>query len=247
MKVGYSKMLFAGNTKGTPFLSVLGSIIILLVCAALYLLGRVNCAQFLVLFLGLEGTVLLASSISIQSPGIGDGFWGKFKWTLFEFPKYQSPASFNPFLFYSGLLLILLGPIISAFLGLADSTPFVSRLDTSWLDFFPTTVTKTQEHSVQTRDIIYGTGIILTFGLGVWNLITNYRMKQRTTFINTVTSQRIMWIEQLRQDISKFSGLTHSWHFSEMEGKAGEERILQEIDRLRHVIRLRLNPEGNYD
>jgi len=95
--------------------------------------------------------------------------------------------------------------------------------------------------------MIYGIGILLTVALGVWNLVTNYRATRRTSFINTVTSQRVKWIEQLRQDISAFSGLTHTWCFSELEGKPEEAEVTKEIDRLRHVIRLRLNPEGFHD
>ena len=61
------------------------------------------------------------------------------------------------------------------------------------------------------------------------------------------TSERVKWIEQLRQDISSFSGLIHTWCFSGFSGKAEENGVLQEIDRLRHVIRLRLNPDGTHD
>lgn len=100
---------------------------------------------------------------------------------------------------------------------------------------------------MDTKDIVYGLGIILTFALGVWNLVTNLRARRRTSFINTVTSQRVKWIEQLRQDIAAFSGLTHTWHFSQLEGKPEEVEMLKEIDRLRHVIRLRLNPDGTHD
>ena len=35
--------------------------------------------------------------------------------------------------------------------------------------------------------------ILLTFLLGVWNLIYNFRNAKRTTFINTVTSERQLW------------------------------------------------------
>ncbi len=97
------------------------------------------------------------------------------------------------------------------------------------------------------KEIIYGLGILLTFALGVWNLIANYHATRRTSFINTVTSQRVKWIEQLRQDISSFSGLTHTWCCSELEGKPEETEMLKEIDRLRHVIRLRLNPDATHD
>jgi hypothetical protein len=97
------------------------------------------------------------------------------------------------------------------------------------------------------KDIVYVISIILTFILGVWNLVVNYRNTRRTNFINTVTSQRVKWIEQLRQDISTYSGLTYTWCASSMEGKPQEFEMVKEVDRLRHVIRLRLNPNGEYD
>jgi len=100
---------------------------------------------------------------------------------------------------------------------------------------------------MEAKDIIYGLGILLTFALGVWNLVSNYRASRRTSFINTVTAQRVKWIEQLTQDISAFSGLTHTWCFSELEGKPEEAEVLKEIDRLHHIIRLRLNPSGTHD
>lgn len=100
---------------------------------------------------------------------------------------------------------------------------------------------------IEPKDIIYGIGILLTFIIGIWNLASNYRASRRTSFINTVTSQRVKWIEQLRQDIAAFCGLTYTWCFSDIEGKPEEYEILREIDKLRHVIRLRLNPTGEYD
>ncbi|WP_128003669.1 hypothetical protein [Piscinibacter defluvii] len=100
---------------------------------------------------------------------------------------------------------------------------------------------------MELKDIGLFAGVAVTFVLGVWNAITNHRVSKRTTFVNTVTSQRIKWIEQLRQDIGAFSGLVYYWSHSELEGKAGEGEVLKELDRLRHVIRLRLNPAGEHD
>ena len=100
---------------------------------------------------------------------------------------------------------------------------------------------------METKDIVYALSIFLTFLIGVWNLVLNYRTTRKTSFINTVTSQRVKWIEQLRQDISSFSGLTRTWCISELEGKPQEYEVLKEIDRLRHVIRLRLSPKEEYD
>ncbi len=96
---------------------------------------------------------------------------------------------------------------------------------------------------METKDIVYAISILLTFLIGVWNLVLNYRTTRKTSFINTVTSQRVKWIEQLRQDIATFSGLTRTWCFSDLEGKPQEFEVLKEIDKLRHVIRLRLNPD----
>jgi len=86
------------------------------------------------------------------------------------------------------------------------------------------------------KDFLYSVGIFVTFSLGVWNVFNN----RRTTYINTITSERIKWLEQLRQDISRFVGLTHTWHMSELGPKSD---VLKEIDKLRYLIRLRLNPD----
>lgn len=100
---------------------------------------------------------------------------------------------------------------------------------------------------MEPKDYVLAAGVVVTLLLGVWNAVVNHRSNRRTTFINTVTSQRIKWIEQLRQDIGAFCGLAYHWSHSEMEGKQGEGDMLKELDRLRHVIRLRLNPLGEHD
>jgi hypothetical protein len=100
---------------------------------------------------------------------------------------------------------------------------------------------------MDTKDVVYAIGILLTFALGVWNLVVNYRNTRRANFINTVTAQRVKWLEQIRQDISTFCGLTYTWCHSGLAGTPQEHEMLKEIDRLRHVIRLRLNPDGTHD
>ena len=93
------------------------------------------------------------------------------------------------------------------------------------------------------KDIFFFLGILLTFLLGVWNVINNYRTARRTTFINTVTAERVKWIENLRTNISNFCGLTYTWCASNLEGKEEEKEIVKKIDVLRHYIRLQLNPD----
>lgn len=100
---------------------------------------------------------------------------------------------------------------------------------------------------MEAKDYIYAAGIGVTFILGVWNFFQGYRATRKASFVNTVTSQRVKWIEQIRQDIAAFSGLTHTWCQSGLEGTAEEVTVLKELDRLRHLIRLRLNPDGTLD
>ena len=45
---------------------------------------------------------------------------------------------------------------------------------------------------MEAKDVIYALGILLTFALCFRNFIANYRGTRRTSFINTVTSQRAM-------------------------------------------------------
>jgi hypothetical protein len=100
---------------------------------------------------------------------------------------------------------------------------------------------------VEPKDYIYALAILVTLGLGVWNLVQGHRATRKASFINTVTAQRVLWIEQMRQDVSQFVGLTHTWAMSSHERTQPEAEVLKEIDRLRHVIRLRLNPDDTPD
>ena len=100
---------------------------------------------------------------------------------------------------------------------------------------------------METKDIVVAVGMAVTFVLGLWNLWINLENNKRTTFVNTVTSQRIKWIEQLRQDLGAFSGHVYHWCFTDIKDEEDKRKIVEEIDRLRYVIRLRLNPEGDRD
>jgi len=100
---------------------------------------------------------------------------------------------------------------------------------------------------METKDWVLAAGVVVTLLLGIWNAVVSYRANKRTTFVNIVTSQRIKWIEQLRQDIGAFCGLAYHWSHTDLVGKPEEAELLKEVDRLRHVVRLRLNPQGAHD
>ena len=100
---------------------------------------------------------------------------------------------------------------------------------------------------IEAKDVVAFIGLLVTLVLGIYNLIQNYQTSRRTTFINTVTSERVKWIEKLRQSISTFCGLAHYWRFSTVRGSEDERKKIEEIDKLRHLIVLQLNPHGTVD
>jgi hypothetical protein len=112
---------------------------------------------------------------------------------------------------------------------------------------WPVRHTAPSQEEQKMKDAVFSLSLIFTFLLGVWNIVNNYRMARRTAFINTVTAERIKWIEKLRDNISSFCGLTHTWRQSELEGKPDELDVVKRLGKLRYLIRLQLNPAGASD
>lgn len=98
-----------------------------------------------------------------------------------------------------------------------------------------------------TTEIVTLISIGITFFVGVFNLIITFRNVRKTTFINSVTASRIKYIQELRESISKFCGLAHSYanRIYKLEYKDIWE-LHKEADNLRFLIRLYLNPEDDY-
>jgi hypothetical protein len=94
---------------------------------------------------------------------------------------------------------------------------------------------------METKDYIYTIGILLTFLVSICNLIHTWRISKKTLFINCVTAERVNWIKNVRVNIATFCGLTHHFHWSQIDNRQ-KENILKQIDRLRMLIRLQLNP-----
>lgn len=102
-------------------------------------------------------------------------------------------------------------------------------------------------------------GVLLTFIASAWNLRMTYRAATESRFINTVTAERVKWMMELRTNMSKFCGAVHSWMSIYANAPAPEKEttkrmpdpqemeLLKEIDRLRYLIRLQLDPSYELD
>jgi len=99
-----------------------------------------------------------------------------------------------------------------------------------------------------TAEFLTFIGLVISLGLGIWNLYQT----RRTQFINTVTSERVKWIQELRKNISALTGAIHTWTLTYKGARSPEEcdeerKLLAEIDRLRYLVRLQLNPKDDPD
>jgi len=102
-------------------------------------------------------------------------------------------------------------------------------------------------------------GVLLTFIASAWNLLLTYRAATESRFINTVTAERVKWMMELRTNMSKFCGSVHSWMTiygsapglgkgpTKHKPDPQELELLKEIDRLRYLIRLQLDPSYDLD
>lgn len=102
-------------------------------------------------------------------------------------------------------------------------------------------------NSMTTTEIVTLIGIGLTFLVSIFNLIITFKNVRKTIFINSVTASRIKYIQDLRDSISRFCALAHSYNnrLYKLEYKDVWE-LHKEADNLRFLIRLYLNPEDEY-
>src|SRR5436305_1623646 len=66
---------------------------------------------------------------------------------------------------------------------------------------------------METKDWVLAGGILVTFAIGVANLVTSLKTTRRTAYVNTITSERIKWIGKLRENVSQFcsASLPDQW------------------------------------
>jgi hypothetical protein len=101
---------------------------------------------------------------------------------------------------------------------------------------------------MEVKDVIAIAGIGVTLAVCILNLIYSLRSNKRTTFVNTVTTSRLKWIDSLRDKVSEFIAVTTrlSDHRPPMGDSVASGLLLQR-DTLLHQIVLHLNPRDSED
>jgi hypothetical protein len=92
------------------------------------------------------------------------------------------------------------------------------------------------------RDIVTIASVAVAF-IGVIYSVIN---SKRTVYINAVTTSRIRYMDNLRDHVSRFCGLTLRLCKIEMEPKK-RQKLIEEVNRLRYVIKLHLNRTKEID
>lgn len=106
-------MLFTGPKMNTRWIPWTFGVLVLLVSIVVKYVKPLTWAQSFGLFATLEGTVLLASAFDPQIPLHGKTWWDNVKWAVSEFHKYGSPPAFYFLRFYAGLILMLVGTVVT--------------------------------------------------------------------------------------------------------------------------------------
>ncbi len=99
---------------------------------------------------------------------------------------------------------------------------------------------------METKDVLTLMGIIFSFLVGAAGLIISLRNSRKTTFINSITSSRIKYIQDIRNSISEYCGLFYRYKLLyDSDPKLSNEKldILKSLDKLKYQIILCLNPE----
>lgn len=106
--------------------------------------------------------------------------------------------------------------------------------------------------NASTAQLITLLGVVLSFIVGSLGLWVGIRNSRKANYINSVTSSRIKYIQEIRGKISEFCGLVYSYNtmFSTSHSLAATPEKLFEIqreyDKLKYLIKLYLNPEDTY-
>jgi len=99
---------------------------------------------------------------------------------------------------------------------------------------------------IDTTQLLTLIGVILSFIVGSAGLWIGIRNSRKTIFINSITTSRIKYIQDLRNNVAEFCGLFYRYNLlgkDEPMLSTEKLKILESSDKLKYLIMLFLNPE----
>ena len=100
---------------------------------------------------------------------------------------------------------------------------------------------------MEVKDYITIGGIFITFFVSTISLYVSLKNSNKIAFINSVTSSRMKWIDELRNDISEFCGLITHYRITDNIDEGTLRELYEEIDILTYRIQLKLNRSDEPD
>lgn len=90
-------------------------------------------------------------------------------------------------------------------------------------------------------------GLTLTFLVGLANIIVTIHNARKSTYVNTITTARIKYIQDLREVVSNFCAMAASKNNRQNLPLDNKEYLQLEIEanKLKYLLWLHLNPEDN--
>lgn len=99
---------------------------------------------------------------------------------------------------------------------------------------------------MEIKDIIQLTSVIIAFIVGLAGLIIGIINSKKTIYINSITTLRTKWLNEMKDYISEFCGLTYNYGISNLP-RSSHTDLVERIDKLRFLIKLNLNPKDDFD
>lgn len=98
--------------------------------------------------------------------------------------------------------------------------------------------------SLELKDLVTGIGILLTFFVGIINLVqSNKRMK-----LDNITQNRVEWINTLRKYMADYLTATDLANIQDnINNKANIQDIREKLVNITSLIRLHINFKGTID
>ena len=98
---------------------------------------------------------------------------------------------------------------------------------------------------MSSKDLLLQGGVVVTLILGLVNLYFNLRSARRTSFINTVTSERVKWIAKVRENVATLCSLCDQWMWHKTQESTPD--LQRQIESKKNEVRLQLNPGDSED